>query len=68
MTSALAQIAARAAIERAAGLVLPALDRGDELTLAETKRLVEEATKLHCAALQLERIALGLPAPRRGDG
>jgi hypothetical protein len=56
MNQALAQLAARAAIGRAADIVMPALERGDEIT------------RLQCAALQLERITLGLPAPRRGDG
>lgn len=68
MKQALAQIAARAALGQAADIVLPALDRGEEITRDQAAALVQEAIKLQCAALQLERIALGLPAPRRGDG
>jgi hypothetical protein len=66
MKQALALVAAASAVDRTRKLVGPALETAQELTIDQAHALVGEALKLQCAALEVERIALGIPAPKRG--
>jgi hypothetical protein len=66
MKQALALLAAASAVDRSRKLVAPALETAQELTIDQAHALVAEALKLQCAALEVERIALGIPAPLRG--
>ena len=47
-------------------IISTAVNESRDMTVEETHRLVKLATAVHCHALELERVALGIPAPKRG--
>lgn len=47
-------------------IIATAVDEERDMTPEESHKVVKLATALHCHALELERVALGIPAPKRG--
>lgn len=47
-------------------IIARAIERAQDLTPEQAHQVVKHATLLHCHALELERVALGIPDPKRG--
>ena len=54
------------AAQEALNIIAKAIADGRDLTPAEAHGIVRCGTSLHCQAFELERMALGIPEPKRG--
>lgn len=66
MTTGMTLLEAAGAAQEALNLIETAVDAERDLTQAETHQLVRTAVRLQCQAYELERVAMGIPKPKRG--
>jgi len=57
---------AAGAAQEVLNIVETAVDAERDMTLAEAHQLVRYAVRLQCQAYELERVAMGIPKPKRG--
>lgn len=66
MKTGMTLLNAGVAAQEALNIIGKAVDKARDLTPAEAHEVVRYSVKLHCQALELERMAMGIPAPKRG--
>jgi hypothetical protein len=66
MTTGMTLLEAAGAAQEALDLIAAVLQVGRDFTPAEAHQLVRTAVRLQCHAYELERVAMGIPKPKRG--
>lgn len=66
MKTGMTLLNAAGAAQEALNIVETVVDAERDMTAQEAHQMVRYAVRLHCQALELERVAMGIPEPKRG--